>query len=252
MTEQSNFEEFTVAAYERLLACAVDHYQLVTFPESLTVREFNRPALLWRHDVDVSVHRGLRLAKLEHSMGVTSTFFFLLHSTFYNLLEKEVSRRVEEILNFGHRAGLHFDLAFYDDIAGISALEQRINDEAETFSRIFGARVEAVSFHNPEIGNALAYDQDMLAGLVNTYSGTLRQQYHYISDSNGYWRFENLFEVLKETPARPLHVLTHPEWWAEHPTSPRERISRAIDGRSIQLHHWYDSALHSMGRKNVR
>ena len=54
----------------------------------------------------------------------------------------------------------------------------------------------------------------------------------YVSDSNGYWRFERLPEVLAAGAHERLHVLTHPEWWQEEAMSPRERILRCIAGRA--------------------
>ena len=40
--------------------------------------------IIWRHDIDMSVHRAYSLAKLERGLGVKSTFFILPHSEFYN------------------------------------------------------------------------------------------------------------------------------------------------------------------------
>ena len=241
MAGTHSYSNFTVAVYERLISRALQRYQFVAFPQALELplSEGSPLPLLLRHDIDVSVHRGLRLAQIERAMGVPSTFFLLFHSSFYNLLEPEVSRKIEEILKLGHRLGLHFDLAYYNDIINLSQLEQRISDEAEFLFRIFGHKVEAVSFHNPEVGNALAYDQDLLAGLVNTYSGKLRRRYDYISDSNGHWRFRDLSEIFDSATSRPLHLLVHPEWWVEEALSPRHRISRAIEGRAKNVSDWF-------------
>ncbi len=45
--------------------------------------------LILRHDVDFSVDRALELAKIENNYGISSTYFFLLHSDFYNIFEKD-------------------------------------------------------------------------------------------------------------------------------------------------------------------
>ena len=248
--DRTEFDDFTTSSYEQLLHSALERYVFSTYPEALEAKQ-DRPHILWRHDVDVSVHRGLDLAKREAALGIQATYFFLLHSPFYTLLEKPIAVAVEQILGHGHRLGLHFDLDFYPPSRNLSELEDKISFEAEFLSRVFGVTPEAVSFHNPEIGNALAYDQDRLAGLVNTYGRQLRSRFDYVSDSNGYWRFRRMSDVIASGEG-PLHVLTHPEWWVEQASSPRERISRAIDGRATGLHRWYDEALLTMGRKNVR
>jgi hypothetical protein len=249
MTE--SFAQFTEHGYRELLDAVKRRYRFASFPEALGPVAGTPPPVLWRHDVDVSVHRALALARIENGLGVKATYFFLFHSEFYNLLEGSVARRVKEILSLGHRPGLHFDLGYYGPMAGAADLERRISQEATMFEQFFGVAPEAVSFHNPEEGNALQYDADRLAGLVNTYAGTLRSGFEYVSDSNGYWRFKNLMQVAAEGGG-PLHVLTHPEWYVESAMSPRERISRAIDGRAREIHRWYDAALKSMGRNNVR
>ena len=42
---------------------------------------------LWRHDIDVSVHRALSLAKIEKNLKVKATYFVQLGSYFYNIVE---------------------------------------------------------------------------------------------------------------------------------------------------------------------
>ena len=46
------------------------------------------PHVLWRHDVDVSVHRALGARAHRGRAGVRSTWFLSLHSPFYSLLER--------------------------------------------------------------------------------------------------------------------------------------------------------------------
>ena len=76
-------------------------------------------------------------------------------------------------------------------------------------------------------------------------------RYAYVSDSNGYWRFERLPEVLAAGAHERLHVLTHPEWWQEQPMSPRERILRCIEGRGRASEATYDALLSDNQRVNV-
>lgn len=73
----------------------------------------------------------------------------------------------------------------------------------------------------------------------------------YVSDSNGYWRYQRLSDVLENSENEKLHILTHPEWWTPEIMPPRERISRCIEGRSAKQHAIYDEALRKAGRLNV-
>lgn len=50
----------------------------------------------------------------------------------------------------------------------------------------------------------------------------------YCSDSNGYWRYERMMNVIKESQSEHLHLLTHPEWWTEDVMSPWEKYKDAV------------------------
>jgi hypothetical protein len=78
----------------------------------------------------------------------------------------------------------------------------------------------------------------------------LWRNYIYCSDSNGYWRFKPMDEVIREGHHR-LHLLTHPEWWTPEAMPPSERIDRAIFGRARKVRHDYDVLLRKSGRRNV-
>ena len=64
---------------------------------------------LWRHDIDLSVHRAYSLAKIEKNFCIKATYFFLLGSKFYNIFEKDIKDLILKIISLGHRIGLHFD-----------------------------------------------------------------------------------------------------------------------------------------------
>jgi hypothetical protein len=238
--------EFTDDAYRALLEVARRGYRFEPFGTASRSRH-----VLWRHDVDVSVHRALAMARVESSMDVRATYFLLLHSPFYNLLETGVRRAARELATLGHRIGLHFEGAYYEDHA-LDELPGRITAEQRFLQDLIEVPVEAFSFHNPVIDGTLALDDDEVGGMVNAYGHRLKARYRYISDSNGFWQHDRLPDVLSEASETRLHVLTHPEWWTPETLSPRQRISRAIDGRAISAHSYYDELLERAGRPNVR
>ena len=100
--------DFTEAEYRRLIRLAGTHYRFESY-ETTT----SDPHVIWRHDVDASPHRAARLAAIEAEEGARSVYCFLLHSPFYNLLEREVADRARAALDLGHGLGLHFDTSFY-------------------------------------------------------------------------------------------------------------------------------------------
>jgi hypothetical protein len=246
MTGNANSEEFTEGSYRTLIRAVAERYGFEPFGT-----DSEEPHVLWRHDVDASVHRALALARIEAEAGVRATYFLHLHAWFYNLLEPAIVERAREILRLGHWLGLHFEVGFYPEIDDEETLARHLAYERELLENLFGRPVGAFSFHDPETGPALDFDSDVIAGMVNAYGRRLRERYAYISDSNGYWRFTPLPDVITAASEPRLHVLTHPEWWQREPMPPRERIQRCIDGRARSVASTYDEALARAGRQNL-
>ena len=237
--------EFTEDDYRSLVRLAASKYRFVSFPEA---RSAGSGSILWRHDLDFSVHRALALARIEADEGARATFFLHPHSAFYNLLEADVATRVDEIAALGHDLGLHFDPTFY---AGRrKPPEEALRAERALLEDVFERPILAFSLHNPDVAG-WDDDRDEIAGMVNAYGRSLRESFGYVSDSNGYWRYRRLRDVLEAREEERLHVLTHPEWWVPEPLSPRERVSRCIDGRAERQHERYDRVVAAMGRENV-
>jgi hypothetical protein len=237
-----HFEDFTEASYREIVQAARDRYAFEPFGTAAT-----GPHVLWRHDVDYSVHRAFALARIEAELGVRATYFLMLHSDLYNLLEPAVHARAREIAALGHWIGLHFDAAFYAD----GASDARVAWEGRVLSEALQLPVRAISLHNPSVSAIEGLDVEELGGMVHAGARSLLQNYVYISDSNGYWRFERLADVVAAGVHERLHVLTHPEWWQEHPMSPRERILRCIEGRGRASEATYDELLATNRRVNV-
>jgi hypothetical protein len=224
--------DFTEAAYDRLVRLALQHYRFASFTEW---RDAPRGTVLWRHDLDFSVHRAVALARIEADAGARTTYFLNLHSAYYNALESDVADRVREIITLGHELGLHFDPTFETSRDPLDAL----SSERGLLENVFGVPVRSFSLHNPVVAGWSAED-DEVAGMVNAYGRGLRERFAYCSDSHGTWRHRRLEDVLEEAAEERLHVLTHPEWWVPEPLPPRERVTRAIEGRAARTQERYD------------
>lgn len=237
-----HFEDFTETSYREIVASARERYAFEPFGTATT-----SPHVLWRHDVDYSVHRAAALARIEADLGVRATYFVLLHSDLYSVLEPAVHARLREIAALGHWIGLHFDSGFYPgaDLDGKAAWER------DVLEKVIGSPVGAVSLHNPSVYERQNFDAEELGGMLHTGARSVRDDYAYISDSNGYWRFDRLPEVIADGARERLHVLTHPEWWQEVAMAPRDRILRCISGRARAAEATYDALLADNGRINV-
>jgi hypothetical protein len=89
------------------------------------------------------------------------------------------------------------------------------------------------------------------AEMINTSADYFQQKVGYCSDSNGYWRFRRLEDVLRERRDECLQVLTHGEWWQEDVMSPKQRFERCVQDWAGKAQAWYDDVLRDAGRENV-
>ena len=239
-----SWRDFTEDSYRRIVRAARERYSFEPFPGPHP----DRPHVLWRHDVDFSVHRAVALARIETDEGARATYLLSITSPFYNVLEADVLDRIREITELGHWLGLHFDLEAHPDATSPQALTAKLSFERGLLSEVIGRPVDSVSFHNPGVTGADALGADELAGMTNVYGDRIRQGYAYVSDSNGYWRHERLGDVIDSGEHQRLHVLTHPEWWQEEPMSPRARLERCLEGRTEHAREWYLAPTRAHGR----
>ena len=241
----TDIADFTLNHYSKLLELAKAQYKFISYEEI----SFDQRFILWRHDCDFSLNRARDLARIEQEHNVSSTYFLNPHCEFYNLLEKDQAAIIQSILACGHNIGLHFDAAFYQT-ASEDQLDELVAKEAGWLKDWFGVAPTAFSFHNPD-AFLLTCERNSYGGLANCYSRKFKERIPYCSDSNGYWRYRRLYDVLEKADEPCLQVLTHPGWWQEEPLYPRQRIFRSVYGRADAVMALYDNTLQTHGRDNL-
>ncbi len=237
-------EDFTEAQYRQLLCAGKVAYRFTTYDAI----PWGTPFVLWRHDIDCSINRAATLASIEAEEGIIATYFVNPRSEYYNPFEPSQVHLLKRILGLGHRLGLHFDAAS-QDIRDEEQLHKKVAQEGRWLEEAFGVRPAAFSFHNPTAAN-LQCDADSYGGLISCYSRRFKAEINYCSDSNGYWRFRRLHDVLTEATDPCLQVLTHPEWWQEKSMPPRQRIFRCAYGRADATMRGYDEGMRAHDRSN--
>lgn len=231
----SQYQDFTFDVYRQYIAIAKEGYRFCFYDEYPKESEF----ILWRHDIDISVHRAAKLAEIEYKEGVRATYFIWLHSRYYHFWEQEISELIFGILSKGHRLGLHFDCEYYQNLSAVN-MEKLIIDEARILEKVFQTEVTVFSFHNPTKEILQNNKAQRIGGLVNCYSDFFFSQCKYLSDSNGIWRETHLRDVLTQKRYPRLQVLTHPEWWTEKPLPPLKRVAQCIEGRARRIQAYYE------------
>jgi len=95
--------DFTMAKYGELCRVLLGAgYTPVTVYQYLTDPPGGRTVVL-RHDVDRKPENALRMAELEHALGVTSTYYFRHPHTF-------IPEVIEQVLSLGHEVGYHYEV----------------------------------------------------------------------------------------------------------------------------------------------
>jgi hypothetical protein len=95
--------DFTMAKYGELCRVLLGAgYTPVTVEQYLAGGSGGRTVIL-RHDVDRKPENALKMAELEHALGVTSTYYFRHPHTF-------IPEIIEQVLSLGHEVGYHYEV----------------------------------------------------------------------------------------------------------------------------------------------
>lgn len=166
--------------------------------------------VILRHDIDNDIEKALMIAKIENDLGVTSTYFVLVTSDFYNVFSAKSHKLLQSISDCGHAIGLHFDEVRYTDIETPEDIKRYILDEVNLLSTAIGRPVETVSMHRP---SKMILEAELnIPGIVNSYGKTFFREFKYLSDSRRRWR-EPVEEIIESKVYDRLHILTHPIWY---------------------------------------
>ena len=163
----------------------------------------------FRHDVDISLKKAVEMAEFENKNGITSTYYILLSSPYYNALEAENLQRIRTLRELGMGIGLHYDNSIKlqdanqccsEIIIQLGMLQHHIGELEE----------KSVTFHKPLRGVDINGETVNLLNLSNIYSPNFDRRFKYISDSGHNWR-ENPYDIIDTNDM--VHINTHPEWY---------------------------------------
>lgn len=160
--------------------------------------------------------------------GVTSTYFVLVTSDFYNVFSRKSYDGLKRLISNGHTIGLHFDEVCYDLIKteNIEVVKEKILEEADLLGRAIGRKIEIVSMHRP---SKLVLTADIcIPGMINSYGATFFKEFKYLSDSRRRWR-EPVDELIVSGKYERLHILTHAIWYKEKEMDIHETVSGFIN-----------------------
>jgi hypothetical protein len=230
--------------YRSLLEGALGRgYELVALEDWVARgRSASGPVLILRHDVDQQPRAALRMAAIEESLGVSSTWYFRWRTAHAEIVSRLRSR--------GFGVGLHYETltrlartrgvvdgqepgaGLVDDARAV------LKEEIEAFSERHGP-IRSVCPHGdsamPWISNAsLLRDQDASAyGVSFDGNEAMRgtRLGYWLTDrarADGSWKDGVRPEALLADGVSPVLCLTHPNNWSSGPSLWMDRLLRAV------------------------
>lgn len=182
-----------------------------------------------RHDVDLSLGAALKVAYLEHKIGVNSTYFILLTSDFYNPMSQQGRQHLREIVRLGHSIGLHFDKKPWSD-ATSRTLVEAVRRQARILEDLALAPVKFFSHHQPGKNGYFATED---LEIFDVYQQVADSRLPYFSDSTGTFRFGDYSATMES--GKSFQLLTHPIWWSpEKGEHPKETMQHFLDSLGRQ------------------
>ncbi|NQU41027.1 MAG: hypothetical protein HQ523_13835 [Lentisphaerae bacterium] len=184
-------------------------------------------ALILRHDIDFDVGYAHQLSLVEDELGVHSTYFFLLTSRSYNLLEDKAREQIESIKSRGHRISLHFDPTIYSDVEHGAIKEKGI------FENVFDTELDYISIHRPS--EFYLNNPDAIAGMNHTYQPKYFEQVNYFADSQGKFRYGHPADSEPFRNMGTIQLLIHPIWWVTESSDVLSKLHEFLDYRIAQF-----------------
>ena len=195
---------FTYVHYIETLKKARETYTFYTFgnfPENPDKR-----LIILRHDVDAQIQKALKMAKVNHDLGIPATFFIRVHGP-YNPFRQFAYQAILKIAKLGHEIGLHYEPMFYTTFG--LPVEETILFEIELLDRMFNLKIKSIAPHMPSLSSSR---MDSIRQKYNDpYLPKFFSQIKYISDSNKRWREGCMCKWIEQRDQ--LQIAIHPHWW---------------------------------------
>jgi hypothetical protein len=166
-----------------------------------------RGNIVLRHDIDFDTKYALNIAKVEKKLNIKSTFFFLIKSESYNILNPEEIKRIKEISSMGHEISVHFDPSIYKR----NKILEGLKSEIKIFEYLFNNKIRIISFHRPS--KKFINLNKKIIGVNHTYQDLYKKKIKYFADSRNIFSYGNPLKSIEFKNKLSLQLLLHPIWW---------------------------------------
>jgi hypothetical protein len=218
------FEKYSVLCNELINS----GYTILTVREYLSSRPKKEYAII-RHDVDTKPDRALRMAQLEHNMGISSTYYFR-HTP--EIFKPQI---IQEVANLGHEIGYHYEVLSKtngDYPKAIILFKEELNDlkKISPISTICMHGSPLSPYDNRDLWNVYDFREYGIEGEAYL---SMDADMYYCSDTG--WRWDKKHKVrdhlqgnrefdakttddiilaVRERRVPSLYLLVHPGNWS--------------------------------------
>lgn len=220
--------DFTLEKYQELCRVLLEKSAIYTVFDYLSKKPDGNVIIL-RHDVDRKIKNSLRMAQLEHQMGIRSSYYFRYPFTF----NPDVIRKIHDL---GHEIGYHYEVfakAKGDPKRAIALFEQELGSMRNI------CEIRTICMHGSPLS---PYDNRDLwkyyrfgdFGISGEAFLSL-QKILYFSDTGRNWSFRNslrdrmnsglhpvpaettndLIQIVRSKKESGLYLTIHPERWTD-------------------------------------
>ena len=230
---------FSYSEYKNIITLVKQHLPIVDFSDVINYNP--KIFCILRHDIEFSVDRALKMARLEIDLGVTSTYTVQLRNNTYNALSQKNIEAIQEIKKLGHHIGLHQNPPLMPD----DELIDYIMKDIETLEHYYDFEVDRFAFHRCGSNPGILEKYVEVPGKINCYAKEFFHYFdgekpknlriHYLADSNHQWKYGHPFHIDYWDMPQKMQLLTHPFSWSENGYDNIVNFTKLIRERNNEL-----------------
>ena len=207
---------FSYNEFRNLINMVQQHLPIIDYKD---VKDNTKKFCILRHDIEFSIDRAYKLAKIEKELGVVSTYTVQVRNNTYNALSEKNINLISKIRNLGHHIGLHQNPP---SSLKLDTLKDYIMRDITILEDSYGFEIDRFAFHRPKKEYLASYIN--LDGKINCYDNKFfhffdgekpeKLNVNYLSDSNHKWKYGYPLD-FDFSKINKLQLLTHPFSWSE-------------------------------------
>lgn len=206
---------FSYNEFRNLINMVQQHLPIIDYKD---VKDNTKKFCILRHDIEFSIDRAYKLAKIEKELGVVSTYTVQVRNNTYNALSEKNINLISKIRNLGHHIGLHQNPP---SSLKLDTLKDYIMRDITILEDSYGFEIDRFAFHRPKKEYLNCYVE--LENKINCYDKKFFHFFEdkpetleilYLADSNHKWKYGYPLD-FDFSKIDKLQLLTHPFSWSE-------------------------------------